>query len=99
MTILQLRRRVTSFSWLTRRQLEEQIVDLEEQRDRALGKERATRDAVASWLEQRAGCYREDARHIERLKSRPLPDAFTAQQRRAVADELTQCAIDFEERR
>jgi hypothetical protein len=92
MTILQFRRS-------TRRQLEEQIVALEHQRDRALGKERATRDRVASWLEQRAGCYREDARHLERLKSRPDPDAFTAQQRRAIAAELSQCAVDFEEGR
>lgn len=66
---------------LNRAQLEARCGHLEEQRDRALGKARATRDWVTSWLEGRAAGYEQDGGTTGR----------------AVADELRHCMRDFEE--
>lgn len=92
-------RRPSPFSRLTRPQLEAKVGHVEQQRDRALGKARATTQGVAAWLESRAAGYLEDARHMDRLKATPTKDNhLTAEQRRAIAHELQQCAIDFEAR-
>lgn len=95
MTLLQRRRR--TYVRLSRGQLEAQVAYLEKQRDKAIGKSRALRDAITVWLEQRADAYQHDADHLDRLKATGAP--LTAQQRRVIADELRQCAIDFEESR
>lgn len=88
-----------SFARLTRPQLEAQAEYLRDEINRQIAARRAQRDALTAWLEQRADAYVADAAHMERAVK---PDAampkptFTAAQRRAIADELRQAAVDIE---
>jgi hypothetical protein len=60
-------------------------------------------DRVVTWLEGRAQAYQLDAEHQDRPRPEPShigvdvrrSTRLTAEQRRAIADELRQCAIDF----
>lgn len=72
-------------------QLEEALVAMEGYRDLALGRARAQRDRIASWLEQRADAYDKDATDLSRLKARPL----AANTNRAIATELRNLAARF----
>jgi hypothetical protein len=86
----------------TRRELERMNTGLAESRDRAVTALRQARDhsPAAALLEQIAAGYDEDAAHLDRLKggvSRDR-DGLNAAQRRAVADELRNCARDIERR-
>ena len=50
------------FDYQSRRQLIEQIVAVEDQRDRAIAQARATRDQLAGYLERHADGHDHDAR-------------------------------------
>lgn len=77
------------FDYLTRAQLIEQIVAIEDQRDRAIARARAQRDQLASWLEQRADARSLDATHGETPAERRTVH-------RAVELELRQAATDLD---
>lgn len=90
-----------SFSRIGRADFEGTIRALEQQRDDALERARATVEYALRWLEQRAQSFEQDARHLERAvkPDARLPAArFTAAQYRAMADELRQCGLDLERR-
>jgi hypothetical protein len=88
-----------SFARLPRSRFDEHVAALEKQRDAAIGRARAAVEWVTACLEQRADAYVADARHQERgvRPDKAMPASkFTAEQRRAIADELRQIAIDVE---
>lgn len=69
----------------TRARLEQLLDELYERVDRAEGTVRADRDRVAAMIERRATAYDLDATHLDRLGGK---SPLTAEQRRAIADEL-----------
>lgn len=88
-----------TFARVPRRQFDAHIAALQRQRDMALGKVRAHADWVASYLEQRAASFREDAAFQERsgTQNPAVPGStLTAKERRVVADVLTELAGDIE---
>jgi hypothetical protein len=91
--------RPRSFGRVPRARFNEHVAALEDQRDRAIGRTRAVVEWVTACLEQRADAYVADAKHQERAvrpdKAMPA-STFTAEQRRAIADELRQIAIDVD---
>lgn len=70
-----------------RRQLLEMIDDLQRERDLAVGRARATRDALRAWLESTADAHDLDAKHAKTPETRKLVH-------RMVAADLRQAAID-----
>jgi len=88
MTVLA--RRPMPFSRIPRNRFDAHVAALEEQRDRAIGRERETRERIARWLEQAADAHDADARHLDRLGTKGAVD------HKAVAGHLRQLLVDLE---
>lgn len=79
----------------TRAELQRMLTATQHARDLAIGRARATTDTLAAMLERLAAGYDEDATWLDRPGTKQH-GTLNANQRRAIADELRNCARDID---
>jgi hypothetical protein len=80
--------RPASFSRIRRADFEEHSANLEKQRDRAIGRERARRQWVASLLEQRADWHDNAGRDAATPPARRAAHRMTTDDLRGIANDI-----------